>query len=183
MDAVEVGEICARLAAVLDGKGDRESFSADPPRKTPVPFSRPGRRSCGSRCECPIEKLERLAHLAPEMVVQSLKAFERHTELRRVERVLSRLRDRVREARIAPESPDIDRGEQLAEYADALDSITRRMREFLINLSDDRVRLNLITEELRQNVIELTMLPVGSVFDGSRVRYAISRARSTRKSI
>ena len=39
------------------------------------------------------------------------------------------------------------------------------MREFLINLSDDRVRLNLITEELRQNVIELTMLPVGSVFD------------------
>ena len=113
----------------------------------------------------PIEKLERLAHLAPEMVVQSLKAFERHTELRRVERVLSRLRDRVREARIAPDSIDIDRGQQLAEYADALDSITRRMREFLINFSDDRVRLNLITEELRQNVIELTMLPVGSVFD------------------
>jgi hypothetical protein len=43
----------------------------------------------------PIDKLERLAHLAPEMVVQSLKAFERHTELRRLERVLSRLRDRV----------------------------------------------------------------------------------------
>ena len=39
------------------------------------------------------------------------------------------------------------------------------MREFLVNFSDDRVRLNLITEELRQNVIELTMLPVASVFD------------------
>ena len=34
-----------------------------------------------------------------------------------------------------------------------------------MNFSDDRVRLNLITEELRQNVIELTMLPVASVFD------------------
>ena len=39
------------------------------------------------------------------------------------------------------------------------------MREFLVSFSDDRVRLNLITEELRQNVIELTMLPVASVFD------------------
>ena len=100
------------------------------------------------------------------MVVQSLKAFERHTELRRLERVLSRLRDRVREARLTPETADIDRGAQLAEYADALDSVTRRMREFLVNFSDDRVRLNLISEELRQNVIELTMLPVASVFDG-----------------
>ena len=113
----------------------------------------------------PIEKLDRLAHLAPEMVVQSLKAFERHTELRRLERMLSHLRDRVREARLTPETADLDRGAQLADYADALDSVTRRMREFLVNFSDDRVRLNLITEELRQNVIELTMLPVASVFD------------------
>ncbi len=113
----------------------------------------------------PIEKLDRLAHLAPEMVVQSLKAFERHTELRRLERMLSRLRDRVREARLTPDTTDLDRGAQLADYADALDSVTRRMREFLVSFSDDRVRLNLITEELRQNVIELTMLPVASVFD------------------
>ena len=113
----------------------------------------------------PVEKLDRLTHLAPELVVQSLKAFERHTELRRFERVLSRLRDRVRESRIAPETNERDRGAQLGEYADALDALTRRMREFLVNFSDDRVRLNLITEELRQNVIELTMLPVASVFD------------------
>ena len=39
------------------------------------------------------------------------------------------------------------------------------MREFLANFSDDRVRLTLITEELRQNVIELTMLPLSTVFD------------------
>ena len=39
------------------------------------------------------------------------------------------------------------------------------MREFLVDFSDDRVRLNLITEELRQSVIELTMLPLSTVFD------------------
>ena len=113
----------------------------------------------------PIEKLDRLAHLAPEMVVQSLKAFERHTELRRLERILSQMRDRAREARLAPDTGDLDRGAQLAEHADALDAVTRRLREFLVNFSDDRVRLNLITEELRQNVIELTMLPVATVLD------------------
>jgi two-component system chemotaxis sensor kinase CheA len=71
----------------------------------------------------------------------------------------------VREARLTSDASELDRGAQLADYADALDSVTRRMRDFLVNFSDDRVRLNLITEELRQNVIELTMLPVGSVFD------------------
>jgi two-component system, chemotaxis family, sensor kinase CheA len=169
MDVIEVGEICAQLSAVLAGeKRGRVLFSETDENSTRPHFPTARGGDSGTvrqSLRVPIEKLERLAHLAPEMVVQSLKAFERHTELRRVERGLSRLRDRVREARIAPESPDIDRGEQLAEYADALDTITRRMREFLINFSDDRVRLNLITEELRQNVIELTMLPVGSVFD------------------
>ena len=65
----------------------------------------------------------------------------------------------------SPEAAEVDHRQQLIDYADALDSVTRRMREFLVNFSDDRVRLNLITEELRQNVIELTMLPMGSVFD------------------
>ena len=178
-DAIEVIDICARLATVLDVGSDPRTGAAnasnggqnieptsDPrtvrgadPKNAKSPELRQSLR-------VPIEKLDRLAHLAPEMVVQSLKAFERHTELRRLERVLSRLRDRVREARLTPETADIDRGAQLAEYADALDSVTRRMREFLVNFSDDRVRLNLISEELRQNVIELTMLPVASVFDG-----------------
>jgi two-component system, chemotaxis family, sensor kinase CheA len=170
MEPVEVRDICTMLASVLAGSdprtekpeinGPKPAWGSDP---RTVRGSDPG--TVRQSLRVPIEKLERLAHLAPEMVVQSLKAFERHTELRRVERVLSRLRDRVREARIMPDSLDIDRGQQLAEYADALDAITRRMRDFLINFSDDRVRLNLITEELRQNVIELTMLPVGSVFE------------------
>ena len=79
--------------------------------------------------------------------------------------MLNQLRDRVREARLTPDTGAADRIAQLAEHADALDAVTRRMREFLVSFSDDRVRLNLITEELRQNVIELTMLPVASVFD------------------
>ena len=182
LDAVEVGDICAKVAALLDVGSDprtgvdntkrgRQFFepTSDPRTGTGSDPSTPStRRSPELRqsLRVPVEKLDRLAHLAPEMVVQSLKAFERHTELRRLERMLSRLRDRVREARLTPETAEVDRGAQLADYADALDAVTRRMREFLVNFSDDRVRLNLITEELRQNVIELTMLPVASVFDG-----------------
>jgi two-component system chemotaxis sensor kinase CheA len=179
LDAVEVGGICNQLAALLDPGSDPRTGSANVNKDGPIheptsaPRTVPGSDPKVGRSpelrqslRVPVEKLDRLAHLAPEMVVQSLKAFERHTELRRLERVLSRLRDRVREARLTPDTPDVDRGAQLAEYADALDSVTRRMREFLVNFSDDRVRLNLISEELRQNVIELTMLPVASVFDG-----------------
>ena len=166
LDAIEVGDISDKLAGLL------ESNVAEPAPATPADqiietTATGGRKAPELRqsLRVPVEKLDRLAHLAPEMVVQNLKAFERHTELRRLERVLSRLRDRVREARLAPDASEIDRGIQLAEYADALDSVTRRMRGFLVNFSDDRVRLNLITEELRQNVIELTMLPVSLVFD------------------
>jgi two-component system chemotaxis sensor kinase CheA len=169
-EPVEIGDLAERLrAAVRDPPApvavERRKHvdrRADPP-----PASADGQRRQEIRqsLRVPVEKLDRLTHLAPELVVQSLKAFERHTELRRFERVLSRLRDRVREARIAPDTSEEERDEQLGEYGDALDALTRRMREFLVNFSDDRVRLNLITEELRQNVIELTMLPVGSVFD------------------
>jgi chemotaxis protein histidine kinase CheA/ActR/RegA family two-component response regulator len=185
LDPVEVGEMCARLSTLLDVGSDLPTETPDfnsneqsgawgllgsdsTTGRDPDTRGTNGNKAPELRqtLRVPVQKLERLAHLAPEMVVQSLKAFERHTELRRLERVLSRLRDRVREARLTPDTAEIDRGAQLAEYADALDSVTRRMREFLVNFSDDRVRLNLISEELRQNVIELTMLPVGSVFDG-----------------
>ncbi len=177
LEPVEIGEVCRKLAALVAesqapgaaaesadvAPGDTASDRAASDSPGPVADRRMPELRQSLRV--PVEKLDRLTHLAPELVVQSLKAFERHTELRRLERVLSRLRDRVREARLTPESSDVDRGAQLGEYADALDAVTRRMREFLVNFSDDRVRLSLITEELRQNVIELTMLPVASVFD------------------
>ena len=174
MDPIEVADVCAQLGGLLE-PGPKTAGDASSPESIDADASGPRvddttpqvRKApeLQQSLRVPIEKLERLAHLAPEMVVQSLKAFERHTELRRVERMLSRLRDRVREARLTPGTTDVDRVAQLADYADALDAVTRRMREFLVNFSDDRVRLNLITEELRQNVIELTMLPVASVFD------------------
>jgi len=163
---IEVAAICAQLATLLTGSdpGTKSVTGSDPLTKNVI-GAEPVKAELKPSLRVPLDKLERLAHLAPEMVVQSLKAFERHTELRRLERALSLLRDRAREARITPESAEVDRAQQLAEFADALDSLARRMREFLVDFSDDRVRLNLITEELRQNVIELTMLPVASVFD------------------
>jgi two-component system, chemotaxis family, sensor kinase CheA len=184
MAAIEVGDVCDRLAAVLDpGKAPPPAATdaTDPAPDTATSRS-PKVQELRQSLRVPIEKLDRLAHLAPEMVVQSLKAFERHSELRRLERMLSHLRDRVREARLTPETTELDRGAQLGEHADALDAITRRMREFLVSFSDDRVRLNLITEELRQNVIELTMLPVASVFDAFP-RAVRDLARGFRKDI
>ena len=173
LDPLETGDVCRRLTALTE-KGSLADRDVDPAQTSETLDTTVARSSvpaAGGRAELheslrvPVEKLDRLTHLAPEMVVQSLNAFERHAELRRLERLLSRLRDRVREARLAPPSSDVDHGAQLGEYADGLDAITRRMREFLVSFSDDRARLSLITEELRQNVIELTMLPVGSVFD------------------
>ena len=125
---------------------------------------RDGRRAKGGQSlRVAVEKLEGLTHLAPEMVIQSLKATERHAELRRIELSVARLRDRVREARLAPATRT--RIAELGDYADALDAITRRMRALVTNVSDDQARLTLITEELRQHVIDLTMLPVSTVFD------------------
>jgi two-component system chemotaxis sensor kinase CheA len=163
LEPMEIGELGQQLKALVGGPAPK---APDPLPKN-VMGSDPVKVQTGFRqsLRVPIEKLDRLTNLAPELVVQSLKAFERHTELRRLERILSRLRDRVREARLTPDAPSVDRGAQLAEYADGLDLLTRRVREFLVDFSDDRVRLNLITEELRQNVIELTMLPVSAVFD------------------
>ena len=146
-------------------KGSRCNLSGDAAESSTSPVAATKRAELRQSLRVPIEKLDRLAHLAPEMVVQSLKAFERHSELRRRRaRAQPAPRPGPRSAADARVEP-VDRGAELAEYADALDAITRRMREFLVNFSDDRVRLNLITEELRQNVIELTMLPVASVFD------------------
>jgi chemotaxis protein histidine kinase CheA len=121
------------------------------------------KRKKGQSLRVAIEKLDSLTHLAPEMVIQSLKATERHAELRRIEFSVARLRDRVREARLAP--PTRNRTAELGDYADALDAITRRMRALVTSVSDDQAKLTLITEELRQHVIDLTMLPVSTVFD------------------
>ncbi len=154
------------------GSADAESepHPAAPAASTPAPADalprarkRGAARAAQGSLRVSIEKLESLAHLAPEMVLQRLKGSERHAELRRVEASLSRLRDRMREDRLAPRTRS--RSSELGDYADALDVINRRMRSLLMNVGDDQAKLSLITEELRQHVIELTMLPVATVFD------------------
>jgi len=188
VEPLEIGELSQKLAALIDrGKTPKAApLPSSPPPADPAATAAPSpeaRRARETResLRVPTEKLDRLTHLAPEMVVQSLKAFERHTELRRIERQLSRLRDRAREARLIPPTT-ADPGVQLGEYAEALDSVTRRVRDFLVQFSDDRARLSLITEELRQTVIELTMLPLGSVFDAFP-RAVRNLARSFEKQI
>jgi two-component system chemotaxis sensor kinase CheA len=167
---IDAGELYQKMAALLvtdDLAGELPAAASAAPdqRVRYAPEVASARPLPGLRhsLRVPMEKLEGLTNLAPELVLQSLKASERHIELRRLETSLSRLRDRVREARLSAGASA--QGADLREYADSLEAICRRMREFLVDFSDDRVRLNLITEELRQNVIELTMLPLSTVFD------------------
>jgi chemotaxis protein histidine kinase CheA/ActR/RegA family two-component response regulator len=169
---IETADLKSRIAALLVSP-DEAPPEATPAKPVPEPPTAPPSDAVSTRplpglrhsLRVPMEKLEGLANLAPELVLQSLKASERHIELRRLETQLGRLRDRVREARLASGVSASGHEAELRGYADTLDAICRRMREFLVDFSDDRVRLNLITEELRQNVIELTMLPLSTVFD------------------
>ena len=155
--------IAVRVEELARGKTTPDAAPDVAPDSEPPAAASRRRAAPGQSLRVAIEKLDSLTHLAPEMVIQSLKASERHSELRRVEFSIARLRDRVREARLAP--PARSRVAELGEYADTLDANTRRMRSLVTNFSDDQARMTLITEELRQHVIELTMLPVGTVFD------------------
>ncbi len=169
VDTTELGDSLAAMAATTTAAVTEESArpSQDVVRDSSPPVVAPasGRRvpRPGQSFRVPLEKLEGLTNLAPEMVLQSLKASDRHDELRQVEGSLNRLKDRLREVRLVPTHKA--RGAELGEYADALEVINRRLRSVLADVSDDRVRLSLITEELRQHVIELTMLPLATVFD------------------
>ncbi len=113
----------------------------------------------------PVERLHGLTHLAAELVIHSLQTSQRQLELRRLSGMLGRLRDRMREARLAPATQAAAAAREIAECAEALDRVSSRLRQFVGTFSDDCVRLNLITEEFRQTVIELTMLPLSTVFD------------------
>lgn len=157
-----VAALCRRLEALAAGTnppaaplGEETERPAPPTSVAPL----------GASLRVPIAKLRGLTNLAAEMVLQSLKAAERHAELRRVETALRQVRDRMREARLQPPRGDGESTAALVEWADALDTLARRLRHLTEQASDDRVRLSLITEDLRQHVISLTMLPVATVFD------------------
>lgn len=155
--------ISARVEALARGGTAKPAeTSSGPDARAEATESRAKIRP-GQSLRVSVEKLASLTSLAPEMVIQNLKASARHAELRRVDAALGRLRDRVREARLAP--PIRNRAAELGEYADALDVLSRSLRAIVTSFGDDHARLTLITEELRQHVTELTMLPVAAVFD------------------
>lgn len=161
-DPAPVELLCQRLEALATGR----PLAPAAEQQTETPGATLALAPLGSALRVPVSKLQGLAHLAAEMVLQSLNAAERYTELKRLELALRHLRDRVREARLEQGRDGGSQAAALAESADALETLTRRLRRFAEQASDDRVRLGLITEELRQHVISLTMLPVATVFDG-----------------
>jgi len=112
-----------------------------------------------------VEKIDGLANLAAEMVIQNLQASERAGELRHQESLLRQLKNRLQVIRQGLPSGGNGVGSRLDEYVDLVEGAGRRMRQFVEEFSGDQVRMNLVTEELRQTVIGLTMLPLSTVFD------------------
>jgi two-component system chemotaxis sensor kinase CheA len=167
--SVDVTALCQSLAALVSETADVHvpgaAADTEPEAGVSVAVSSPMPASMATRntLRVPVERLDGLTHLAAELVIQSLKTSERHAELRRIDIRIGRLRDRMREARLAPDGQPA--GNELSESAEALEHVSRHLRQVLASFSDDCVRLNLITEEFRQTVIELTMLPLGTVFD------------------
>ena len=189
-EPVDVSGLCRKLAALV-AVPDRQSPEPPgaPPEapvvEAPAPAA-PAREAEGSAVRpslrVPVEKLDGLSHLAAEMVIESLKASARLAELSRLEKALSLLRNRVRDAQLAPAGLAFGRALPIGDDVDSLDHLSRRLREFLTVFRDDRVRLSLLTDELRQNVIELTMLPLSTVFDAFP-RAARDLARSFQKEV
>jgi len=171
-DPVDVAGLCRKLAGLVaapDQQPTEPKAAADAPvvetRAFSTPAGDPGGSAVRPSLRVPIEKLDGLSHLAAEMVIESLKGSARLTELSRLEKALSLLRNRVRDAQLAPAGIAAGRGMPLGDNLETLDDLSRRLRGFLTAFGDDRVRLSLLTDELRQNVIELTMLPLATVFD------------------
>jgi len=163
----DVTGVCSQLTRLAhpDGRmlvatpaASGEATGAEPHDGVPTPGVRHSLR-------VPVERLHGLTHLAAELVIQSLQTSQRQLELRRLNGTLGRLRDRMREVRLAPSTQASATAREVAECAEALNHVSSRLRQFLGTFSDDCVRLNLITEEFRQTVIELTMLPLSTVFD------------------
>jgi two-component system chemotaxis sensor kinase CheA len=165
-DAPDVSALCRTLVGLASDPvrpTGGASVPAAPGEAGPAPAAH-APAAVRQSLRVPVEKLDGLTHLAAELVIQSLKASQRLVELRRLDIALGRLRDRAREARLTPAAAAVA-GPEFGEYAEALEHLSRRLRQFCSQFSDDRVRLNLITEEFRQNVISLTMLPLLTVFD------------------
>ncbi len=170
MEPADMSAVCERLSrlAGVGPQGPQARVAADrrhvaaPAVSSDAPSPPPG---VPQSLRVPVERLNGLTHLAAELVIHTLQTSQRHAELRRLNGVVGRLRDRMREARLAPPAQAAAAGREIAECAEALEHVSRRLRQFLGAFSDDCVRLNLITEEFRQTVIELTMLPLSTVFD------------------
>lgn len=189
-DPVDVAGLCHKLAALVAAPDRRspERTAAAPEasvaeaRAPSTPAGDAGGSAVRPSLRVPIEKLDGLSHLAAEMVIESLKASARLTELSRLEKALSLLRNRVRDAQLVPAGVARGPAMPLGDDVETLDRLSRRLREFLTAFGDDRVRLSLLTDELRQNVIELTMLPLSTVFDAFP-RAARDLARSFQKEV
>ena len=184
-DAPDVSALCRTLVGLAADRARPRRRGGRPPPLRPTPASAPAAQAPAAMRQSlrvPVEKLDGLTHLAPEMVIQSLKASERHVELRRVDTALGRLRDRAREARLAPAAADAP-ARSSASTPTRSSISTGASASSAVEFSDDRVA----SEPHHRGVAAARHQPDDAAAarrcsTRSRARYAIWRGSSTRRS-
>jgi two-component system chemotaxis sensor kinase CheA len=109
----------------------------------------------------PTEKLDALTGLAAELVLHEVKVSDRLGDLRRLETALRQVKAAMSDTRLDDEDGRRPSAGQLETFA----ALLRGLRQLVNRYDDDHVRLKLMTGEVRQHVMALTLVPISTVFE------------------
>ena len=159
-----VDHLCDAIAALAARSAGTDPGPADPNRtaRPQAPAAAASLRGAAApSLRVPTEKLDALSGLAAELVLHELKVSERLGDLRRLEAALRQVRSAMSDARSDLEDGTHPSAETLETFA----SLLRGMRQLVNRYDDDHVRLKLMTGEVRQHVMALTLVPISTVFE------------------
>jgi chemotaxis protein histidine kinase CheA len=161
-----VEPLCEALASLAAGPAGTDTGPADTNRTVAHPqgpaAAASWRGAAAPSLRVPTEKLDALSGLAAELVLHELKVSERLGYLRRLETSLRQFKAAMSDARSDVHE---DGTHPAAEPLDAFANLLRGMRQLVNRYDDDHVRLKLMTGEVRQHVMALTLVPVSTVFE------------------
>jgi two-component system chemotaxis sensor kinase CheA len=157
-----VDHLCETLASLAAGNAAPDPEPADRTARAQAPAAGGSLRGAAApSLRVPTEKLDALTGLAAELVLHEVKVSERLGDLRRLETALRQVRASLSDAR-----PDGEgEARRSAESLDAFADLLRGMRQLVNRYDDDHVRLKLMTSDVRQHVLALTLVPISTVFE------------------
>jgi two-component system chemotaxis sensor kinase CheA len=161
-----VEHLCEALASLAAGPAGTDAGPADANRTAARPQAPAAAASLrgapAPSLRVPTEKLDALSGLAAELVLHELKVSERLGDLRRLEAALRQVKAAMSDTRSGVHE---DGTHPFAEPLDAFATLLRGMRQLVNRYDDDHVRLKLMTGDVRQHVMALTLVPISTVFE------------------